>query len=400
MDSSEKKTDILKNSNIEKPYSKKYTIKDNTINIVFENAKYKKIGDDDILLDKVSIDYMLDEIAHSVKNNLSNFIKLPKTIVISDEIYTSKNTTNQQNNNLVNLKKNVSKIPLSKILLKKSINPNESKKNEILSSSNADDFLKIYKPRFSFDDVYVEPAFKQVITSALILAKQKDKLYKEWGLKRTMKTERSLVLNFYGPPGTGKSMMAEAIAHYLGREVLLVNYSELESSSPGETPKNIVKVFNSARHSESVLIFDEADSFLGKRLTSVSSAADNSVNVARSVMLIELESFGGVVVFTTNFIQNYDIAIKRRILASLEFKLPDEKGRTQIWKSHLPEELPLEEEITPLELAYRYSGTSGADIKDIILFAAVNCLERESDIIEWDDFEKAYNSVKNRYSVI
>lgn len=57
-----------------------------------------------------------------------------------------------------------------------------------------------------------------------------------------------------------------------------------------------------------MLIFDEADSFLGKRLSSVTQSADYGVNITRSVLLMELEKFSGVVVFTTNLISNYDEA--------------------------------------------------------------------------------------------
>lgn len=80
-------------------------------------------------------------------------------------------------------------------------------------------------------------------------------------------------------------------------------------------------------------------------MINVTQSADYGVNVTRSVMLMELEKFTGVVIFTTNLITNYDQAFKRRILANIEFTLPDCKGREQIWKTHLPSSLPLKKEL-------------------------------------------------------
>lgn len=119
---------------------------------------------------------------------------------------------------------------------------------------------------------------------------------------------RAVILNFYGKAGTGKSMTAEAVAKALNKKVYHINYFELESKYVGETPKNIRRAFECATRDDAVLIFDEADSFLGKRLSSVTQSADYGVNITRSVLLMELEKFSGVVVFTTNLISNYDEA--------------------------------------------------------------------------------------------
>ncbi|HCX70263.1 MAG TPA: ATP-binding protein, partial [Firmicutes bacterium] len=119
----------------------------------------------------------------------------------------------------------------------------------------------------------------------------------------------------------------------------------LESKYVGETPKNIQKVFADAKQHDAVLVFDEADSFLGKRLTSVTQAADYGVNVTRSTMFMEIENYSGIVIFTTNLIRNYDAAFMRRILASVEFALPDQNGRQVIWGLLLPKDMPLSDAV-------------------------------------------------------
>lgn len=441
---------------ISKPYVTKILINGHEIELILKDALYAEILDELMLLNKVAIDFKLDNLIKKLKSELYTRDALPKQITIPykeldevdveeilnnlDENTNSFDSTNTDtgNQDLIeipdsyddelmdeeddeinfeqqfentsyddepNLDKNISQS--NKKISDPKIDDSEKEEEEeediekiISKASGTNDYLKVYDPKYTFDDVYVDPLYKRRIISALILAKQKDKLYNEWGLIKTLKNARPLVLNFYGPPGTGKSMMAEAIASYLNKSVFLVNYSELESGGSGETAKNIVKCFKRAAKENAVLIFDEADSFLGKRLTNVSTAADYGINITRSVMLIELEKFQGVIIFTTNFISNYDIAFKRRILASIEFKLPDEKGRAHIWSTHIPDELPLSPGITPMALAYKYGGTTGADIKDIVLFAAVNCLEKERERLSWEDFDEAYQAVKNRYSVV
>ena len=68
-----------------------------------------------------------------------------------------------------------------------------------------------------------------------------------------------------------------------------------------------------------MLFFDEADSFLGKRIQNVSSSSDQAINSLRSQMLILLEDFEGVVVFATNLADNYDKAFESRICKHISF---------------------------------------------------------------------------------
>lgn len=82
------------------------------------------------------------------------------------------------------------------------------------------------------------------------------------------------------------------------------------------------------------MFFDEADSFLGKRIEDVSHSADQALNSLRSTMLIQLEIFEGVVIFASNLRENYDKAFKSRFLYEIEFDLPDLDCRKQIIKNY------------------------------------------------------------------
>lgn len=68
-------------------------------------------------------------------------------------------------------------------------------------------------------------------------------VYEKWGLEETHKYAKRLGINLYGPSGTGKTMAAHAIASYLHRRILIVNYADIESKFVGKTPKNIRRAF-------------------------------------------------------------------------------------------------------------------------------------------------------------
>ena len=256
--------------------------------------------------------------------------------------------------------------------------------------------IESWEPRYTLAQVALNEKVRQQIKTAISAVKYQKKLTEEWGLSEHFSGSRAIILNFYGKAGTGKSMTAEAVAKALGKRVYRISYAELESKYVGETPKNIRRAFELATKDDAVLIFDEADSFLGKRLTSVTQSADYGVNITRSVLLMELEKFTGVVVFTTNLISNYDEAFKRRILLNVYFELPDKQARESIWKLHIGSKMPLGD-ITPESLAERYEGVSGADIKDMVFYAALYTLEQGKETMDFSVFDYAYTVIQERY---
>ena len=102
-------------------------------------------------------------------------------------------------------------------------------------------------PRRSFEDVILPPPTRQALERALTHVTRHDLIFNRWGLGQRHPTGLALAFNFAGPSGTGKTICAEAIAHTLGRRLLVVRYAELESMWMGETPKNVSAVFRLAR---------------------------------------------------------------------------------------------------------------------------------------------------------
>lgn len=170
-------------------------------------------------------------------------------------------------------------------------------------------------------------------------------------------------------------MAAHAIAAYLGRKILAVNYADIESKYVGETPKNIWKAFETAKETHSILFFDEADAILSKRVTNMSSATDVSVNQTRSVMLMILNDYQDFVIFATNFIENFDPAFMRRIAMHVKFELPDLDCRRRLWRMYIPRQMPNTIDIE--HLAETYDSLSGSDISNAVLMSAFSRAEAE-----------------------
>ncbi len=231
-------------------------------------------------------------------------------------------------------------------------------------------------PRYALDDVVLSDEALARVKGMLAKVEHHHVLYEQWGLKKLEQGAGRLVFNLYGPPGTGKTMLAEALAARLGRHLIEVSYAEIESKYVGDTPKNITAAFTAARESGAALFFDEADSILGRRMTSVTQASDHAVNVSRAVMLKQLDAFDGVVMFATNLARNFDDAFVRRILFHVEIPLPDAPALRRLWSSMLPEALPGRADLDLADLAAASEGLAGGDIRNVVVMAATEAVQR------------------------
>src|SRR5262245_65340235 len=135
-------------------------------------------------------------------------------------------------------------------------------------------------PRRTFDDVILPPATRRAIEQALVQVGSHELIFRRWGLGERHPAGVSLAFNFAGPPGTGKTICAEAIAHALGRPLLVVRYAEVESMWMGETAKNVASVFRLARKDNAVLLFDESDAIASRRSTALDHSLIREANSA------------------------------------------------------------------------------------------------------------------------
>lgn len=257
----------------------------------------------------------------------------------------------------------------------------------------------VQNPKTTLDRVILPASVKDDILLALSLIEYQTKIYEEWGFSE-VDSKPKLILNFFGPPGTGKTMVSHAIANQLNKKILAVNYAEIESKYVGEAPKNLFKAFETASKEKAVLFFDEADSFLGKRIENVSSSSDQAINSLRSQMLILLEDFDGVVIFATNLAKNYDRAFESRILKHIHFDLPDLESRKQIISITIPSKAPISQEIDKHvlyeKLAEISEGFSGREIKNAVLESLTYGVQHGMDSLNDEVFIKGFENTKEK----
>jgi SpoVK/Ycf46/Vps4 family AAA+-type ATPase len=230
--------------------------------------------------------------------------------------------------------------------------------------------VEAVEPRRTFDDVVLPVTTLRALNHALALVRKHDLIFHQWGLAERHSTGLGLAFHFAGPPGTGKTICAEALAYALGKRLLVVRYAELESRWVGQTAKHVASVFRAAEREDAVLFFDEADAIAGRRFTSVSAAYEREANAIVNVLLHELESFPGIVIFATNLAANIDPAFERRIRTHILFEMPNAEERERIWKVQLhARKTPLADDVDFHALAEAFP-RSGGDIKNAVLKAA------------------------------
>ena len=134
-------------------------------------------------------------------------------------------------------------------------------------------------------------------------------------LMQGIKSSKNARMCLYGVPGTGKSAYAKFIAKSLKKPIIIKKGSDLLSMFVGGTEQNIALAFKEAKDKKAVLVFDEVDSFLQDRSMAARSWEVTQVNE----MLVQMESFEGIFIATTNLIDNLDKACLRRFDLKLEF---------------------------------------------------------------------------------
>ncbi|MEJ7597833.1 MAG: ATP-binding protein [Kofleriaceae bacterium] len=200
-----------------------------------------------------------------------------------------------------------------------------------------------------------------------------------WGFRKKLARGTGVAALFSGPPGTGKTMVAGLIAKALDLELYQVDLSRIVSKWVGETEKQLAKVFEAAEAGHALLLFDEADSLFAKRSAEVKSATDRYANLEVNYLLQRVESFGGVVILTTNLDASIDPALRRRLASHIVFAAPEATERVRLWREMLDTGAPLDDLDLPA-LADEFEDMTGANIRNAVLAAAFLAAEERTSI--------------------
>jgi len=252
------------------------------------------------------------------------------------------------------------------------------------------ELFELIDPKTDLQDVVLSDETRKTLD---LILRQMDKTVisrlHQWGIKDKKRGVDARIL-FYGPPGTGKTMTAASLAKSLKRQVLSFDCSKILSMYVGESEKNVRNIFDTYNDltkkskTEPVLLLNEADQFLSARLQGTSSSAEQSHNQMQNIFLEQMEKFEGVLIATTNLLENIDKAFSRRFEYKIAFKKPTEDQRKSLWEMYLPKGAPYEENFSVDKLSV-YS-LSGAQIKLIISNTAHNIATQDEPIFKTDDF--------------
>lgn len=221
-------------------------------------------------------------------------------------------------------------------------------------------------PKAQLRDVVLPEALRGQVEELVAAARNRRTVLEQWGIGKHLTRGKGISALFHGDPGTGKTLVAEAVASELGRPLRMASVSSLVSKWVGDTEKNIASLFREARRADAVLFLDEADSLLMARGEGRASRHDDS---AVNVLLQLIEESEGVVLLATNLADRLDKALSRRLTYLLRFPLPEATARTEIWRHHLPDTVPMDDSVD-LEALGRSHALSGGQIRNAVFKAA------------------------------
>ena len=278
-------------------------------------------------------------------------------------------------------------------VLQSIIHPQKTKKVTRLKLNalvDEQDIFELIDSETSLSDVVLSKKTQETLEN---LMKQVDKevfnRLVKWGVK-DKKSGIDARIIFYGAAGTGKTMTAYSLAKSLKRQVLAFDCSKILSMYVGESEKNVRKIFDtfydlsSKTKTEPILLLNEADQFLGSRSSGNVTGSDQMHNQMQNIFLEQIENFRGMLIATTNLLENIDKAFSRRFDYKIEFKKPDKAQRLELWKKMLPSDAPYADDFDVKELA-EYSLTGG-QINLIIKNTAYKVAVNDNPIFTLDDF--------------
>ena len=142
---------------------------------------------------------------------------------------------------------------------------------------------------------------------------------------------RNMNLLFHGPPGTGKSELARYIAKCLDREIICKRASDILDPYVGMTESKIRDSFEEAEREEAILVIDEADTVLFSR-----DRAQRSWEISfTNEFLTGMERYRGILVCTTNRLDDLDTAAIRRFNHKIGFDYLTPEGNVSFYNKLL-----------------------------------------------------------------
>ncbi|MBQ9326202.1 MAG: ATP-dependent zinc metalloprotease FtsH [Clostridia bacterium] len=259
-----------------------------------------------------------------------------------------------------------------------------------LGKSNAKVYMESQTGK-TFQDVAGEDEAKAALKEIVDFLHNPAK-YKEIGAK--MPKGALLV----GPPGTGKTLLAKAVAGEAKVPFFSISGSEFVEMFVGMGAARVRDLFKQATEKAPCIVFiDEIDA-VGKKRDAGMPGGNDEREQTLNQLLSEMDGFdsskGVVILAATNRPDSLDQALMRpgRFDRRIPVELPDLAGREAILRVHA-KDVRASSDINYREVALATSGTSGAELANIINEGALLAVREGRTQVEQKDLEEAIETV-------
>ena len=200
-----------------------------------------------------------------------------------------------------------------------------------------------------------------------------------------------------GPPGTGKTMLAKAVAGEANVPFFSMSGSEFVEMFVGMGASKVRDLFKQAKEKAPCIVFiDEIDA-IGKKRDGHIGGNDEREQTLNQ-LLTEMDGFEGnngvIILAATNRPESLDPALTRpgRFDRRVPVELPDLAGREAILKVHA-KKIKAADNVDFHTIARMASGTSGAELANIINEAALRAVRNGRTVVEQADLEESIEVV-------
>jgi transitional endoplasmic reticulum ATPase len=193
-----------------------------------------------------------------------------------------------------------------------------------------------------------------------------------------------------GPSGCGKTVMARAVAAETGAYFFVINGPEVISKRAGESETNLRRAFedaeqNSADYNGAIVFIDEIDSIAPRREKAGGEVEKRIVSQLLTLMDGLKPSSKVIVIAATNRPSVIEPALRRpgRFDRELDMGVPDVEGRLEILQIKT-RDMRLGNDVDLEQLAKGTHGYVGADLQQLCMEAALECIRSKMGLIDFD----------------
>lgn len=193
----------------------------------------------------------------------------------------------------------------------------------------------------------------------------------------------------HGPPGCGKTLIANALVEETGAHVVIINGPEIMARKGGESEANLRQAFEEAlQKAPSIIFMDELDSIAPKRDQAQGETEKRIVSQLLTLMDSLKPNSNVMVIGATNRPNVIESALRRpgRFDRELEIAIPDEDGRFEILQIKT-KDMQLHSDVDLFQIARDTHGYVGADLQQVALEAALQCIRSNVANLDVDSEE-------------